>query len=285
MDLREPGEGESVVVGPSNDGRPGLAYRVWATPCAPPRATLAVLTGVMSHTAWFRPLAGRWRAMGYRVVGVEREGSGLNRQGRGDTASAQRLIDDARTIVEHGRAPDQPLVVVGWCWGAILGVHLTLALGSEVTGLALLTPGLYPSASLAERMKALSVAAKGQPPGDPVLDSPITDEMFTAGPALDGFIRRDEDRWRCFSPRFLEVSSRLTMVARMRLRKLALPLFVALADDDVTVDNERTLAELARLPPAQVRWAQLPGAHGLQFDAPQVLAERLDAWARDALGV
>ncbi|MEM9456968.1 MAG: alpha/beta fold hydrolase [Myxococcota bacterium] len=310
LDLREPGEGESVVVGPSRDGRPGLAYRVWAEPKAPPRATLAVLTGVMSNTAWFRPLAGRWRAMGYRVVGVERDGSGLNvpqgsgpqgsgpqgsgpqgrgpqgsGQVRGDTVSAQRLIDDARTVALHGRAPDRPLVVVGWCWGAILGVHLTLALGPEVAGLCMLTPGLYPSAPLAARMKALSVAAQGQPPGEPVLDSPITDEMFTAGPALDGFIRRDQARWRRFSPRFLEVSSRLTMVARMRLRKLALPLWVALADDDVTVDNERTLAELARLPPAQVRTTRLPGAHGLQFDAPQALAERLDAWARDALGV
>lgn len=300
MDLLEPSEGESVVTGPAQDGRPGLRYRLWSEPGSPPRATLAVLTGVMSHSAWFRPLATRWRAMGYRVVGVERRGSGLNEAGRGDAVSARALVDDARAVVDHGRAPDRPLVVVGWCWGAILGVHLTLDPGAAVDGLALLTPGLFPSGSLAARMKALAseVAALqagadptaadptvADPAAAPVLPSPITDEMFTAGPALDGFIRRDTARWRHFSPRFLEVSSRLSMVARSRLRKLALPLFVALADDDVTVDNARTLAELARLPPERVHTTTLPGAHGLQFDAPQALAQRLDAWARDALGV
>ncbi|MCA9706847.1 MAG: alpha/beta fold hydrolase [Myxococcales bacterium] len=281
-DMLEPSEGESVAALPGPDG---LRYRVWAPP-GPPRATLAVLTGVMSNTAWFRPLAARWRARGYRVVGVERRGSGLNAaSGRGDTPSAKVLVDDARAVVEHGRDPERPLVIVGWCWGAILGVHLGHALGDAVQGLALLTPGLYPSARVAERMKALAAQAAGQPAEAPVLDSPITDEMFTSGPALDGFVRRDDARWRRFSPRFLDVSSRLTMAARMRLRKLALPVFVALAEDDATVDEAATRAELARLPPDRLHTTSLPGAHGLQFEAPDALAERLDAWARDALGV
>ena len=103
---------------------------------------------------------------------------------------------------------------------------------------ALLTPGHVPSAELAGRMKALSVQGKGQPEHEAVLQSPITDEMFTDGPAIDGFIRRDEARWRTFSPRFLAVSTKLSFAARMRLRKLKPPVFVALAEDDVTTDND-----------------------------------------------
>lgn len=293
MDLLAPTEGETIVTLPGDDGdgdddghaASPLRYRQWESAGPQVRATLAVLSGVMSNTAWFRPLAEPWRAMGYRVLGVERRGSGLNEQGRGDTASARQLVDDAQRVVEHGRAPGRPLVVVGWCWGAILGVHLAHALGEAVDGLALLTPGLYPSAELAARMKALAERSKGLPPGQPVLDSPIEDEMFTTGPALDAFVRRDEARWRRFSPRFLAVSSRLSMAARMRLRKLALPLFVALAEDDATTDNPAILAELARLPAQRVHTTSLPGAHGLQFEAPRALAERLDAWAQDALGV
>jgi len=286
MDLLAPTEGESIATVPDEEnGSEGLRYRVWGAEHPQPRATLAVLSGVMSNTAWFRPLADRWRAMGYRVIGVERRGSGLNTEGRGDTPSAKVLVDDARRVVEHGRAAGRPLVIVGWCWGAILGVHLAHGMGEQLDGLALLTPGLYPSERISARMKALGKEGKGQPPEAAVLDSPIEDEMFTTGPALDAFVRRDEARWRRFSPRFLEVSSRLSMAARMRLRKLALPLFVALAEDDATTDNEKIVAELARLPEERVRTTFLPGAHGLQFEAPQALAERLDAWARDALGV
>jgi pimeloyl-ACP methyl ester carboxylesterase len=263
----------------------------------------------MSNTAWFRPLAVAWRGLGFRVVGLERRGSGLNylarpqADGEGvagceDTESAEALIDDAVRELEHGRAPDRPVVLVGWCWGAILAVHLALRLqasrkpgiiggdgGIELAGLALLTPGLHPSPVVADHMRALTEVAKALPPELPVLESPITDEMFTAGPALDGFIRRDETRWRRFTPRFLDVSTRLSLAARLRLRKLALPLFVALAEDDETTDNVAIYAELARLPPDRVRTTLLPGAHGLQFDAPVELAGRLDAWAHDELGV
>jgi pimeloyl-ACP methyl ester carboxylesterase len=288
MDLHAPTPGEMVATLPATAAAPDLRYRVWTELQSPPRATLAVLSGVMSNTAWFRPLAHEWCRMGYRVVGLERRGSGLNHSPEAaceDTPSAEVLLDDAARELEHGRAPGRPVVLVGWCWGGILAVHLALRLAGRVEGLALLTPGLYPSAALAERMKALAEAARGLPPGEPVLESPITDELFTDGPALDGFIRRDAARWRRFSPRFLDVSTRLSLAARLRLGKLALPMFVALAEDDATTDNEQILAELARLPADRVRTTSLPGPHGLQFTAPAALAERLDAWAHHALGV
>jgi pimeloyl-ACP methyl ester carboxylesterase len=305
MDLAAPipGETEATVPAAAADGAagqaaPALRYRVWAETAVPPRATLAVLSGVMSNTAWFRPLALEWRAQGYRVLGLERRGSGLNSSagqrmtadggeamGGEDTPSAEALVDDACRQLEHGRAPGRPVVLVGWCWGAILAVHVALRSQAEVAGLALLTPGFHPSAALAGRMQALAATAQGLPPERPVLESPITDEMFTDGPALDGFIRRDAARWRRFSPRFLDVSTRLTLAARLRLRKLARPVFVALAEDDVTTDNAKILAELLRLPAGSVHTTSLPGPHGLQFTSPHELAARLDAWAHDALGV
>jgi pimeloyl-ACP methyl ester carboxylesterase len=304
MDLLAPIAGEVVATLPRDPGeeRPTLRYRVWLEPQAPARATLAVLSGVMSNTAWFRPLARDWRDMGYRVIGLERRGSGLNYEpdeGCEDAESAEMLIDDAARELEHGRAPGRPVVLVGWCWGAILAVHLALRLqaprvGSirgldlesiDLAGLALLTPGLHPSPPVAQQMRALAEVAKRLPADIPVLESPITDEMFTDGPALDGFIRRDETRWRTFSPRFLDVSTKLSLGARLRLRKLELPVFAALADDDATTDNPAILAELARLPSERVQTVILPGSHGLQFDATNALSQRLDAWARDALGV
>lgn len=287
MDPLAPSPGESIVeLAAAAPGEPALRYRVWAEPAAPARATLALLSGVMSNTAWLRPLAAAWRDMGYRVIGLERRGSGLNYEPGAaceDAPSAEALVSDARRQLAHGRAPERPVVLVGWCWGAILAVHVALA--EPVAGLGLLTPGIHPSAALEARMRALAEQAQGLPPEVPALPSPITDEMFTEGPALDGFIRRDAARWQRFSPRFLDVSTRLTLGARMRLRRIAVPVLVALAEDDATTDNDKILAELTRLPAGAVRTTTLPGPHGLQFEHPVALAQRLDAWAHDALGV
>lgn len=283
MDLLQPTPHERTAEVETPDGA-RLRYRVWEGD-GEPRAELVVLSGVMSNTAWFRPLAEQWVEQGYRVIGAERRGSGLNEAGRGDTESAQMLLDDATAVIEHGATPGRPLILVGWCWGAILSVHLALLLGTKLAGLALLTPGLFPSAELSTRMKALAGQGDEGAPENPVLHSPIEDEMFTDGPALDGFIRRDSARWQRFSPRFLAVSTKLSFAARMRLRKLTVPVLTVLARDDVTTDNDKMLAELARLPDERVRSVTLPGGHGLQFDAAPALARHLDEWAKDALGV
>ncbi len=283
VDLRVPTEGETTAT-VDEPGPDALRYRVWE-PASAPRATLALVAGVMSNAAWFRGLASRWRAAGLRVVGVERRGSGLNEAGRGDAASAAQVLGDARRVIEHARAPDRPLIIVGWCWGANVAVNLTLAMKASVDGLALLSPGLFPSSAIIDRMRVLVEQGDEHRQDAVVLDSPITEEMFTTGPALAGFILHDDTRWRRFTPRFLEVSGRLSLAAQMRLRRVAVPVFVALGQDDEATDNARTLAELARLPGDSVHTTSLPGGHGLQFDVPQALAQQLDAWAADALGV
>ncbi|MCH9682050.1 MAG: lysophospholipase [Deltaproteobacteria bacterium] len=284
MDLQRPIEGESVVTTDDDPSDP-IRYRVWE-PTSPPRATLALLAGVMSNAAWFRGLAAPWRARGFRVVGVERRGSGLNDgPHHGDARSAAEVLTDARRVIERARDGERPVVVVGWCWGANVAVNLTLKMGSSVAGLALLSPGLFPSSSIIERMRALADEGDRHPEDAVVLDSPITEEMFTTGPALEGFILRDDARWKRFTPRFLEVSGRLSLAAQMRLRRVQVPVFAALGRDDEATDNARTEAELARLPSGRVRTVSLPGGHGLQFDVPDELAGHLDAWAVDALGV
>src|SRR5262249_55664286 len=51
-----------------------LTYRAWPPSPAPRRATVVLLNGVMSHSAWFAPLAERLAAAGFHVVGADRRG-------------------------------------------------------------------------------------------------------------------------------------------------------------------------------------------------------------------
>lgn len=253
-----------------------LSYRVWEAG-APVRATVVLFNGVVSHAGWFSSLAEPLAEGGLRVVGADRRGSGLNEVARGDAPSAAVVLDDAAAIIAAARAPGRPLVLVGWCWGAILAVNLAARFQGGAAGLALLTPGLWPSAEIKAGMAARADAAAAHHPSAAVLDSPITDEMFTSGPALEAFIRRDPLKLRAFSPRFLQISTKLTVAAAGRLRALKLPILAVLASRDRATDNAAARAALAGLP-GEVRVLELPADHGLHFDAPEALASALAEW-------
>lgn len=176
-----------------------LTYRVWGERAE--RGVVILLNGVMSHSGWLSPLAEPLAAQGYRVIGADRRGTGMNEVGRGDAASAQVVIDDALAIIEAEAKPGAPLYLVGWCWGAILAVHL--AKKRSFSRIVLLAPGIFPTETLKTRMAVQEARIQAGPEEAPILVSPIDERMFTEGPALEGFILRDPLRLERFSPAFM----------------------------------------------------------------------------------
>jgi alpha-beta hydrolase superfamily lysophospholipase len=256
-----------------------VGYRVWTPEERVARATLVLFNGVMSHSLWFRPLAGPLLAAGFKLVGADRRGTGMSAQARGDAPSAQVLLDDARAIIEHERLPDRPVHLVGWCWGAVLAINVAAAMRETLTSLILLAPGLFPTDELTRRMAAQEGVARESPEERPCLESPIVEEMFTSGPALDDFIKKDPQRLSRFSPRFLKIMGKLGMGARLKLPRLDLPLLVVLARDDLATDNPETVRGFGKLTGGRAKIETLDGAHGLQFDAPDALARTITDWA------
>ena len=257
-----------------------IVYRVWE-PRGEARGTIALLNGIMSHSGWFEPLAPELQAAGFRLVGVDRRGTGANRAARGDAPSAETLIADARAIVAREHQPGAPLHLGGWCWGAVLAVNLAAEIPDQLTSLMLLTPGLFPTGELKRRMAEQEPIARARPVDEACLASPITEEMFTSGPGLD-FIARDPDRLALFTPRFHAAMAKLGLGARIKLARLALPMLVVLASDDRATDNLETERGFAKLGAARARaieFLTIPGAHGLQFDAPDALAAAMTGFA------
>jgi alpha-beta hydrolase superfamily lysophospholipase len=256
-----------------------LRYRRWSG--SGELATAFFFNGIMSHSGWFSPLAGDLVAAGIHMVGADRRGSGPNTDARGDAESVAMLTGDARRIIAAERKDGSPLVVVGWCWGAILAVHVAAALGDELAGLVLVTPGLFPSLEVRERAAAGLAQAAGRAPEDPCVPMPIRDELFTEGPALDGFIRRDPLRLSHYTPRFAELSGKLSAMATARLARLRAPIMLVLAEDDGATDNAATARALEVVPEPQRRVVTLPTRHGVIFEAPRALSEAIVAFARD----
>lgn len=202
----------------------------------------------------------------------------MNLQARGDTPNAAQLVADVRTIIAAEHAADRPLYLIGWCWGAVLAVNVALELGPALKGLVLLAPGLYPTKTLKEEMAA-ELAKKSDLAEDACeLASPIVEDMFTAGPALDRFILQDELRLKKFTPRFHKANVKLAMNAVMRLKTLPHPMLLVLASNDLATDNTDTLKGFEKLPSSQVKTAVLESMHGMQFDQPDALAAAIKDW-------
>ncbi|MEM6296851.1 MAG: alpha/beta fold hydrolase, partial [Myxococcota bacterium] len=253
-----------------------LTYRVWPA-SGPARARVGLFNGIMSHSAWFGPLAGGLTDAGLRLIGLDRRGSGLNEAGRGDAPAAGVLVDDALALLD-AEADETPLFLVGWCWGAALATAVAHALGDRVAGLVLVTPGMFNRPALHAAVEAQSDRIAAAAPEAAVIDSPIDDTMFTRSDALDTFVRADPHRVQTISPRMLAVTKKLATAATIRLRKLSVPVLVLLAEDDEATDNEATEAYFAKLPAERVRVERVPGHHGVQFDAPAETTAAINAF-------
>ena len=234
-----------------------LAYRKWPA-AGSPKATVVLLNGIMSNSAWFEPVVPHLTDLD--LVGADRRGSGPNKEGWGDAPSAGQLVEDATAILQAERG-DGPVVLVGWCWGAALAINVAAKV--PVDRLVLITPGLYNTAALEDAVKAQL--------GADTIHTPVREEWFTDGPALNEFIRKDEDRVLDMTPRMLDLTKKLATGAMIRLRKLGMPIVLVLAEHDEATDNAATVAAFEKIPNVEV--VTLPTRHGVQFDAPEAVAE------------
>jgi pimeloyl-ACP methyl ester carboxylesterase len=239
--------------------------------------TIVLVPGMMSHSGWFHELTRQLIELRMDVVGADRRGSGLNWCRRGDAPSREILVSDLSRIVteEHRGAP---VYLIGWCWGALSTINAALDLGDILSGVVLLAPGLFPSEQIRHSARK---AATGLPEADldlPVLQSPVSEEMFSNRPSIRDFIHNDDLAQRTFTPRFFRISREMSLIAATRLSQLTQPLLVLLAENDATVDNERTLMALQTLHRTDVTTAVLPCNHGMHFELPDEIVKHISCW-------
>jgi len=257
-----------------------LEYRVWE---GPERAgTMVLLHGVMSHSQWLARLAEPLARLGFKVVGADRRGSGLNRRGLGDAPSSRQLVLDLWRVVEREHDGEGPLFLIGWCWGGVLALNALVEPGTadRLAGLVLLAPGLFPAAGLQRALAAQDRPLEDRPVDQPCVESPIREEMFTRGPWLHDFILKDELRLRFFSPRFGRILREMGAQAILELHRSTLPILLVMAERDVTMDRERTLRTFERLRRAPVTIRSIDCHHGIQFEAVAELVDAVTAWVR-----
>jgi len=222
-----------------------LHYRRY-DPSGEPRGTIIGLHGVQSHGGWYDCSSKKLCEAGFRVLYLDRRGSGLNEQSRGDTPSFGRLLDD---IAEFLRAPairgadaqrSVPLFVVAVSWGGKLAVALQRWQSGLADGLVLLCPGWFPRVGLAPAQQLEVLGARLLSP-ERLFPIPLSDpELFTASARWRDFIRADPLALHQATARFFVESVRLDRYLRKGPTHVTVPTLLLLAGQDRIIRNDRT---------------------------------------------
>jgi alpha-beta hydrolase superfamily lysophospholipase len=241
-----------------------------------PRGRVVALHGIQSHGGWYTASCRYLAQAGFAADFLDRRGSGLNDEARGDTPGFRRLLDDIAEFLRTG----EPAFLMAISWGGKLGVGLEHRYPGITRGLVLLTPGICPrirppaSVRLGILFSRLLTPRRHFPIP---LDDPA---LFTANPARQSYIRDDPLSLREATARFLVSSVHLDIVLKRAPKHVRVPVLLLLAGKDRIIDNDRTRAYIDRFAAADCQVIEYPDAHHtLEFepDPKPVFADVL-AW-------
>lgn len=242
------------------------------------RGRVVYIHGIQSHGGWYEASSRRLAQAGYEVFFLDRRGSGLNEQARGDCPSFRRLLADIAEFIQAHPGPAP--VVAGISWGGKLAVALELFHPGLSSGIILLAPGIRAKVgpSLWTRLRIgfnwLFFPWRLFPVP---LDDPA---LFTADPLRQEFIRTDPLSLRLATARFLVESVRLDWALGRVPGQVRVPVLLLLAEHDRIIHNADTRDYVGRFATPDRTIIEYAGAHHtLEFEpGPMRFADDMVAW-------
>lgn len=219
----------------TRDGKT-LSFRKWSGI----KDVIVYLHGIESNSGWFSSFASRLNENGFTLYGIDRRGSGLNAENRGDIKDYNVFLDDVDDALKFIREQNigKNIFLIGICWGALLAVNCIARRKTAVDGLILLSPAIYRKVGFNIFMKTIAKMCHFIHPGIS-FKIPIKDHMFTSNKRCIDFIRKDKMRLRALTVRFFNEILRMEEDLSPINHEISIPIAVLLAGDDEIVDNEK----------------------------------------------
>ncbi len=232
------------------------------------RGHIVCLHGIQSHGGWYEYSCRRLCEAGFRVSFLDRRGSGLNEQARGDAPSFRRLLDDIAEFTFLARRYETvPTIGLAISWGGKLALALHRRHPGVLDELILVCPGLFPRVRppLSQRLQIFLSRLAAPRRQFPI---PLNDpDLFTATPHWQEFIRHDPFALRQATARLLVESVRLDAYVRSVPKLVTMPTLLLLAEHDRIIDNTPTRRFVERFATEHKQIVEIPGAHHtLEFD-------------------
>lgn len=281
------GDGElEILIHEARDGYP-LHYRLFHAQ-GETKATVVFVHGIQSHGGWYEASCKALARAGYRVIFLDRRGSGLNHGARGDSPSFRTLLDDLGLFIREQRAQlpaTSKIFLGGISWGGKVALGLEVRSPGLVDGFLLIAPGFCPKVQ-PSRKERLRIALSRVLNPRKLYNIPLNDpELFTANPAGQKFLREDPLALRQATARFLLDSVRLDLYLRLFPRKIKKPILLLLAGQDRIIRNDKTRKFVSRFAHGGLHIVEYPDAHHtLEFEPePGKFVADMLAWLDDQI--
>jgi pimeloyl-ACP methyl ester carboxylesterase len=222
--------------------------------------------GLQSHSGWFAQSARFMAGRQHPVYALDRRGSGLSTERRGDMSSFGEMTDDIATVVKYAMKKHGvgSVHVVGHCFGAIPSTVFACQYPHLVDTLILPTPGLFTHTDLKFTEK-LSVASAQLVRRTTYLPIPLEPNMFADDPAYQSFVTSDPLTLREASAATFYATDKARTYIKRHREALTMPVFMALAQRDVICDNEADMAFFESLPARPKRVRTYDARHILEY--------------------
>ena len=228
----------------TRDGK-SLSFRKWSGI----GDVIVYLHGIESNSGWFSSLASHLNENGFTLYGIDRRGSGLNKQDlNGDIADYNIFLDDIEDGLNFIREQNigKKVYLMGICWGGVLAVNYIAKGKALPDGLLLLSPAIYRKVDLNACVKAVAkICCLIYPQAR--FKIPIKDHMFTSNKRYLDFIKKDKMRLQNLTCRFCNEIIRMEREFSAINHKIYLPVTVLLAGHDEIVDNNAIKEWFTRL--------------------------------------
>jgi acylglycerol lipase len=249
-------------------------YRYWKAATKSPLGYIVALHGIQSHSGWYDFSGSRLSRAGFEVSFLDRRGSGLNQESRGDTPHVDRLVNDVRQFladIRHRRdqeSPDSPVVLLGVSWGGKLAAVTTAQSAELVDALALLSPGICARFRPKFYQRVMLYLAVSLSRAKYLTRIPLDDEtLFTGDPDWQRFIRDDPIALHQVTTSFLKASCELDRLVLTAPQKISCPALLMLAEKDQIIDNAATKKFFQNIRAFDHKVIEYPNAdHTLEFE-------------------
>ncbi|MCY2940808.1 MAG: alpha/beta fold hydrolase [Planctomycetota bacterium] len=247
------------------------------------KGTIVFIHGIQSHGGWYETSCKKFAQAGYRVLFLDRRGSGLNEVSRGDSPSFRTLLDDLKEFLQHQRKEitgSTPLILGAISWGGKIAFGLEIRIANLVDGFILLAPGFCPKIQ-PTRKERFFIALGSLFSPRRLFNIPLNDpDLFTSNPVAQKFLKEDPFALRKATARFLLDSVRLDFYLRIFRTKISKPILLLIAGQDKIIDNEKTIAFVKRFSSGSLTIIEYPKAHHtFEFEPePQKHIEEIEEW-------
>ena len=247
------------------------------------KGTIVFIHGIQSHGGWYETSCKKFAQAGYRVLFLDRRGSGLNEVSRGDSPSFRTLLDDLKEFLQYQRKEivgSTPLILGAISWGGKIAFGLEIRMANLVDGFILLAPGFCPKIQ-PTRKERFFIALGSLFSPRRLFNIPLNDpELFTSNPVAQKFLKEDPFALRKATARFLLDSVRLDFYLRIFRTKISKPILLLIAGQDKIIDNEKTIAFVKRFASGSLTVKEYAEAHHtFEFEPePQKHIEEIEEW-------